>query len=337
MISSASCNSTQYNSSESQICGLTVEDIPGPVENLIATPSSPHSIFVTWSLPLNYTAPGLSYTISIMKTDKSNMLTFEAINQLYYHIDKLEENTDYIISVTAHNEIGEGESVEVTNTTLPSFPDAPTNVELNSNGCQLNVTWEDVNKIVNNVDLYTALVQCNEVVQELTVSSMIAKFDICSEGQLGLTWCSAKVFSANDVGTSELSELSYAVYPLLKPPRPDCYITEDIGNGVEISFTITTPYALDQLYVSYKLISVYEPNPTFITELFSNLSNNSNLLSNSIRFTSLVRNTNYTFRLRLCDEDPNDINQCSDPCSLSFIPSRVSYCNSIILSIVYDM
>lgn len=317
MISSATCNSIQYNSSESQICGFTVDDIPGPVENLIATPSSPHSIFVTWSLPLNYTAPGLIYIISIMKTDKSNMSTDEVINQLYYHFDKLEENTDYIISVTTRNEIGEGESVEITNTTLPSFPDAPTNVQLNSDGCQLTVTWEDVNKIENNVDLYTAFVRCNRLVQQLTVSSMIANFNICSD-QLGLAWCSAQVVSVNDIGSSELSELAYAVYPLVKPSRPNCYRTEDIGTTVEISFTITTPYALDQLFVSHKLISVYEPNPTFITKLFSNLPNN------SIRFTSLVRNTNYTFELRLCDQDPNDIDRCSDPCSLSFIPSMVS-------------
>ena len=321
----------QYNSSESQICGFTVDDIPGPVENLIATPSSPHSIFLSWSVPLNYSAPGLIYTISVTKTDKSNLLTFEVINQLYFHIYNLEENTDYIISVTPRNDIGEGESIEITNTTLPNFPDPPTNVNLNINDCQLTVTWEDVNKVENSVDMYTAFVRCNRLVQNLTVSTMIANFDICSEGQLGMTWCSAQVYSENDVGTSELSELSYGLYPLVKPSRPNCYKTEDIGTAVEISFTITTPYALDQLYVSHKLISVYEPNPAFMTKLFSELTNN------SFRFTSLVRNTNYIFELKLCDQNPNDMNRCSDPCSLSFTASMVSYCNNVILSATYNM
>ena len=97
-----------------------------------------------------------------------------------------------------------------------------------------------------------------------------------------------------------------------------CYVTQNISGMVAISYTITTPYALDRLTVNYTLTPQSPdspPNKTFDDD-------NDNVLV----LPGLNRTRVYEFQLMLCDMDYG----CSDPCELSITPSQVCY-----TSIVY--
>ena len=306
------CGDRTQTSEPQTSCGVTSDDIPGPVELLTVSTLSPYSVFVSWSPPDNYSNPGLKYEI---KWKYANMVNDSdmVIDQLYYIITELEPNTQYTISVTGVNDVGYGSESEKQVTTLVGVPTSPHDVEISFSGCTMTIAWEHNDRVEFSVSQYQVRTRCNGQFFNATVGSNTNShtFPICNGEASGyLAWCSAQVRARNDIGYSDFSNFADAVFPLIPPSKPDVFITENVGSSVRISFTLSAPYALDRLTVNFSLTPLpSSDNPT------NHTFNGTNVLV----FNGLIRTKTYRFTLMLCDWDVG----CSDPSSLEFQPSQV--------------
>ena len=92
---------------------------------------------------------------------------------------------------------------------------------------------------------------------------------------------------------------------------PRCFITQEVGTTVFISYTLSAPYALDDLYVKYSL------TPTTGVSVEETMPFDGN---NTLSFDDLSRDQEYSFSLQLCDT----LTKCGNSCSIVFFPNTVS-------------
>ena len=308
------CSNETLQSESALACNQTLDDLPGPVEQLQGVSPNPESIFVTWYPPLNYSNPSLTYEIQWFSSDILIDSCF-VLDNLYFFIEGLNASTVYTIHVNAFSSVGYGSTMIASYETLPSVPSSPdsVNIQFDNTDCKMTVGWSH-DKDEDSVTQYRIRAHCNRMEYEATVDkdTMSHTFnDICNGDITALAWCTAQVQAVNEVGSSDYSSFAESVYPQSTPSTPTCYIANDLGNMVSISYTITAPYALDMLSVNYSLV----PTPANHS-LDTNRSFDGN---NVLNFTGLSRSSVYLFRLMLCDMD----NICSDPCELNFTTSQV--------------
>ena len=317
------CGDETFLGDERQACETTNDGSPGSVDGLTATTSSPQSVLVRWYPPLNYSVPGISYLITAVPEGGMANSVSEATFNLFFHLTDLQNDTEYTISVSARTKDGllEGPAETVTATTFPSYPDPPTDVSISISNCILTVTWDDPTNDKYGVDNYMVFIRCNRFTENKTVGSndRSAQFNICpgNENSPSFSWCSTQVMSENDVGPSDFSQWTSVIVPLQDISTPQCFITEDRGYSVFISYTVTAPYALDALYYQYSLENKMGLSVDSQTAVINSTTNN------TLELMNVVRNTEYVFRLRLCDGSRSP-NLCSSHCVISFNSSSVS-------------
>ena len=294
-------------------CQQTNDIAPGPVRDLTVTALSPTSLLVVWTPPANYGRPGLTYTITIDSVNPVSVL-----DQTNYFIDDLTANTEYSIGVSGSSGAGSGSEVSVTQSTSPAAPDPPTSPVLTfpdpGDLTRLTFTWNDTTSVTFDVMEYRAFVRCNEFEDSMNVSStdMTVDFVIDDPGS-DFSWCTGQVQAVNSVGRSRFSELADVVVPSRVPSQPRCFLTDDFGSAVNISFTITDPFSLSELNVMYTIES------DLAVETRSYLFNAENGTNDVI--VQVTRNTVYDFQLVLCN-----VAGCGLPCQelRNFTTSTVS-------------
>ena len=318
------CDGRDYQSEAVLLCNQTMDGIPGEVEDLTLSSPNPTSLYVTWSPPSNYSNPSLVYDIR-WKSDDSLIDSCMGLDQLYCFIDGLNQSTWYVVTVTAMSSVGSGPSKSDGIQTGADVPSVPEDVMIKFNGCDMTVSWSHDDKQYYDVEEYMVRVHCNQQDIDKSVSStqMSTTINICGEGITALSWCIAQVRASNSIGYGSYSPFVEAVYPQSTPSTPLCFVSEDLGYLVAISFTITAPYSLDTLGVNYT-VSPEPANP--------HIGNHSFTGSNVLNFTGLDRTIVYDFSLILCDE-PND--DCSPPCQVTFTPSQVRYCCQVNIGYRY--
>lgn len=320
IVTGATCDGITRNSTTgTEVCAVTSSGPPGPVGNLQVFPSSPFSVLVTWEPPLNYSAPDVQYNATIFENgeqDGDDVLVAQVtvIDQLYYYFVGLEQNREYYVSVMPFTDAYEDNlAVDKTVTTLPTVPPSPTNVLINMTGETLLVSWTDEFSANYSVLEYTVVASCNNDLFNATTEDTTVAIIVGEPS--GNVWCTARVQSVNDVGPGDFSLWIQAIFPLMIPLEPQCFLTEEVGNMAVISFTLTAPYALEYLTFDYSFanetVNVSETDRWFNG-------------TNSLSFTELSRNVQYRFMLRLCDSNPilSD-KRCGNSCMLNFFPSQV--------------
>ena len=302
----ATCNSLVHPGEITSACGRTSDTTPLPVQSLFALSVSDHSLFVSWEPPTNYERPGLQYVLSI---SGQNIMT----GQTYYFINSLQPSTSYTIEVRAVSTAGMSDLRQATNMTKPPLPSPPTNVRFStstesgsSSSSSLVLEWMSVPSVTH----YSVFWKCNELDGNTTTSDTV--LNVISYNSLNhtYTWCTARVQSINEIGISDLSEAASSVIPPMPPPQPTCFLVDNKGSSADFSFTVTDPFSLNQLEIYWML-----------TTGSNMVSNDRSPFVNSTLTVALMRNTNYIFRLRLCN-----LHGCGDDCSpISFTTNSVSW------------
>lgn len=297
------CNFMTHSGPVVSACGHTTDGKPPPVQNLRVIPVSDHSLYVVWEPPGNYTRPGLRYLVGI--GGQNNVIVWD---QTHYFINTgLVPSTSYTVEVHVISTVGMSEPNNVTITTKPRFPTPPKNVRFSSDSSS-NVTvleWD----AVPGVNHYVVFWQCNEFTGNATSETTSVIIDIDSL-EYPYAWCTARVQSVNEIGVSDLSNVSSVVTPWTAPPQPMCFLIHNRGSSAVFSFTATDPFSLHQLHVDWKL------NTTSGTTELSNAS----IFKNSTLIIPVRRNTAYVFSLRLCN-----VQGCGDYCqSIMFTANSVS-------------
>ncbi len=299
-----------------QFCGQTMDVIPGVISSLDITTLSPFSLLLVWTPPTNYRRQGLTYTIELQDDSRNVENTYTVTDLTSYYIDGLTQNTQYYIDIAAHNDVEQGPSLDMPITTLPSNPPPPTDpvLSISPDYMSANLTWELPDASLYSVTGYIVYLRCNEVVYsgENTSETSIS-LDISDPGA-DFAWCAAQVQAVNDIGRSDFSVLAQAVVPSRKPSRPRCFLVDDQGSQVTISFDVTHPFSLSDLTVEYNLTSDFD------TTTMGSLDFNSS--SSNVVYLPVSRNTRYGFALILCNKQG-----CSAPCMelSNFTTSSVSY------------
>jgi hypothetical protein len=304
------CNSVTYSGPVVNVYARTSDIVPDPVQSLSAIAVSDHSLFVTWEPPLNYIRPGLNYSVNIAE-DTNNAFAGHAstvVDQTYFFMNmNLTPSTIYKIDVTAVSSVGMSTDATVNRMTKPSLPHPPDNVQFLIENSHVTLEWNAQFNAAN----YTVFWKCNEMdgIIITTVTSVL----IGSSINLGTsyTWCTARVQSANVVGLSDLSAAVSTVIPQSVPPPPTCFLVDNRGSSVTFSFTVTAPFALDELSVNWQL------NTTSTTTV----SSDTHSFENNSLIIRVERNTAYTFSLRMCN-----LQGCGDYCSsFAFTTNTVSF------------
>ena len=285
------------------VYGRSSDGIPSPVQSLSVVPVSDRSLFVTWEPPVNYTRPGLSYSVDMAGR------TSTVSDQTYLFVDEtLSPDTTYSVAVRAISSVGMSAESFAMNTTKPSLPSPPENVRfLAVDNSGLMLEWD----AKSGVDRYVAFWKCNEMNGTIETTKTLVL--ISSSVYLGTnyTWCTARVQSVNEVGYSDLSMAVSSVIPQSVPPSPDCFLVDNQGSAAIFSFTVTDPFSLDELSVDWQLntsSAIAEGGD----EPFVDSGNTLTIL--------LQRNTEYVFHLRLCNS-----RGCGDYCpSIDFTTNTVS-------------
>ena len=308
------CNGIDHIGLTSEMCTTTLDVVPGAVQSISATSISSSSLLVEWSPPDNYQRPGLMYMV-IISNNVANDIFNGAISTTYYFADQLNANTNYTISVQAMTaSLSTPMSVRtITATTSPSVPLPPQNVNLEfREGNILDVSWVDSNQLIFNTSLYRVAWRCDNFNNEANTQSLSVSITL-PPGALDFSWCTAKVQSINNIGTSEFSELTSIVIPPTRPQQPICYFVSDNGGSVTVNFGVTDPFLVDDLLYNWIL---YSSNASAAP-----VTNTSSAFNNINTIDIMVsRNTNYSFQLRLC----NSVG-CGDYCSsLVFFTGLVS-------------
>ncbi len=298
-----------------QFCEQTEDAVPGIIPALNITRLSPTSLLLVWAPPSNYQRPGLMYSVLLEDESRITVNMYTVTDQTSYYIDGLSPNTLYYIVIKAESTVEEGPLFEQSVTTLPSPPPRPSipNLTVDSTNLSAILTWELANAADYSVTGYYAVIRCNELeYSQMNTSGMSVTFDISDPGA-DFAWCTAQVQSVNDIGRSEYSELAQTVVPSRRPSQPRCFVVDDKGSQVTISFDVTHPFSLKDLIVNYNLTSDFG---TIANDSFPFISSSINQLN-----ATVSRNTQYSFSLVLCNN-----HGCSSPCDdlLNFTTSSVS-------------
>lgn len=299
-----------------QSCGQTLDTVPLGVRNVSIVRVSPRAILPTWEPPSNYERQGLTYTITVWSSAMGSVVRgpFTVTDRLSFYINGLTANTQYNVIVEATSAAGMGNSVQNVVTTLPSEPPPPENPRLSVvDSNTLNLMWDDPNRQTYNVVNYYAALRCNEIVQNVTTPGMSTQFTISSP-VADFAWCTAQVQAINDIGRSSFSNLTNIVVPSRAPEQPRCFLVDDLGSQLNISFDVTYPFSIEGMTIEWILTPDYNLG-TPVTDSFNFTANTSNRVA-----IPVSRNTRYNFQLRICN-----IHGCSDYCLLSnFTTSSVS-------------
>lgn len=303
------CNSVTYSGPAVNVHLRTSDVAPGPVQNLSAIAINDHSLFVTWEPPLNYMRPGLNYSVNIADDADAFAGHARILDQTYFFMNmNLTPNTPYKVEVKAISSVDMSMDTTVNIMTKSSLPSPPDNVQfLAVEGNGVTLGWNVQSDVVN----YTVFWKCNEMDGNITTTN--ASILISNSINLGssYTWCTARVQSANEVGLSDLSAAVTTVIPQSVPPPPICFLVDNQGSSVTFSFTVTAPFALNELNVHWQLN----------TSSTTTVSNNRQQFENSSLTILVERNTEYIFSLRLCN-----LQGCGDYCSsIAFTTNTVSF------------
>ena len=254
-------------------------------------------MLVTWQPPSNYQRPELTYNISISSGGFN--CSFTTYSDTYLYIDELEPSTEYSVSVAAVSGEGMGVSVTATNSTLPSAPPSPKDPELeivDDMAVTLRLSWSFPDADKYQIRMYEAIMRCNE--QELPLQSttgLSVDFDVTNPSS-DFAWCTAQVLAVNDVGRSPFSTLADIAIPSKRPSTPRCFLVDDQGTSVTISFDVTHPFSLDTLEIRDLLVADHQ-NPADVNENITSF----NALSSNVLVRQVDRNTKYDFQLRICN------------------------------------
>lgn len=312
------CNSANNSGPVVNVYARTSDIVPDPVQSLSAVAVSDHSLFVTWEPPLNYMRPGLSYSVNIAeRTSTFAGHVSTVLDQTYFFMNmNLTPSTQYKIDVTAISSVGMSMDTTVNRMTKPSLPHPPDNVQFLIQNNRVTLEWNAQSDATN----YTVFWKCNEMDGNITTINTSVLISTSINLGSSYTWCTARVQSANVIGLSDLSAAVSTVIPQSVPPPPICFLADNRGSSVTVSFTISAPFALDELSVNWQLIDT--TSTTRVSTDTHGFENNS--------LTILVeRNTAYTFSLRLCN-----LQGCGDYCSsIAFTTNTVSFLTSMYFRI----
>lgn len=307
--------STQVLGLPAQLCGRTLDTVPLAVSNLNVLRVSPSALLPTWEPPSNYQRRGLIYTITV-NSAMGNIVRgpFTVTDGLSHYIDGLDSNTLYSVMVKATSTAGMGPQEDRMVTTLPSAPPPPQNLRLTAvDSDTVQLIWNDSNRQSYNVTLYFAVLRCNEALQNDTTTDLSIRFTI-PRPTADFAWCTAQVQSVNTIGRSAFSNLANVVVPSRAPEQPRCFLVDDVGSQVSISFDVTYPFSVEGMRVEWNL-SAHFRTEEVRRDTFNFNSSTSNRIS-----VPVSRNTRYDFQLRICNR-----HGCSDYCRLSnFTTSSVS-------------
>ena len=296
-----------------QLCSRTSDVVPGDIRALTIEALSPFGLLAIWEPPENYQRSGLTYNIRVEDTTPTLIPTDSVTDLTSYYIGNLMANTLYSIAITAESGEGVGNPVTMNGSTLPSAPAPPTNPTLSIIGpLELMLTWDDATAADFSVSEYRAVWRCNELDNGTSTPGMSITIDISDPGA-DFAWCTAQVQAINNIGQSDYSELADIAIPSRIPSQPRCFLNDDFGSTITVSFDVTYPFSLGSLTVNYTLISdfglIRMPEVQFD-------ANSSNVFS-----VAVSRNTRYSFELNVCNRFG-----CSPPCQdlLNFTTSTVS-------------
>lgn len=290
--------------------------LPEAVSSLTVEGANRDGIVTFWNPPSNYQRPGLNYTLSISSPNIATLMY--TTQHTYFYMDSLEALIEYTVTVVPESSEGAGPSNEATSTPLLPPPPPPSDPILRTDAVDPNIlilSWTLNSVEIYNVRRYVAELRCNEenpvvktIEDGMTTSVM---FNIPNMAD-NFVWCAAQLQAENDVGKGRFSELASTALPNTVPSKPRCYLVDDKGSKISISFDVTHPFSLDSLRISYAITS-------------KSYSNSSNLpfasLSANVLSIPVSRNTNYNFQLRVCNT-----HGCSDSCEelRNFTTSPVS-------------
>ena len=296
------CNSMTYSGPVANAQSRTGDGTPSLVQTLGAIAVSDHSLFITWEPPQNYERPGLNYSVDV--AGRTSIVS----DQMYLFINTgLEPNTSYEVAVKAISSAGMSAETTVMKATKPSLPSPPGNVQflaVVNNGLPLE--WTAQSHVAN----YTVFWKCNEMDGNITTTYTAVMIDNSVYSGNSYTWCTARVQSANEVGLSDLSVAVSTVIPQSVPPPPTCFLVDNQGSSALFSFTVSTPFSLDELNINWQLN----------TSSTTTVSNNTLHFENNSLTILVERNTEYIFNLRLCN-----LQGCGDYCpSIKFTTNTVS-------------
>ncbi|XP_059093555.1 neogenin-like isoform X2 [Tigriopus californicus] len=119
-------------------------DVPGPVSQLTARPTSSFSILISWGKPSYSNTFVTSYKLYYRRDDEMEVKSM-TLNSLQYHLTELREYTEYTFWISAFNSNGEGAfSEEIVTRTFSDVPaDPPQNVTLEADSSKsLIIRWE---------------------------------------------------------------------------------------------------------------------------------------------------------------------------------------------------
>ena len=273
-------------------------------------------ILVTWNPPANYERSGLEYRI-VISAPKFSTVDTTTNDQGYFYLGSLNASKAFTVTVSARNSEGVGPALEANGTTLPPSPPPPTNPRLSivdSSVVTLNFSWSYDDVVLYQVTRYVAVLRCNEGEEESKMTEeMSVTFDVTDPGT-NFAWCTAQVQAENeDVGRGQFSALASIALPSTAPSKPRCYLVDDQGSSISISFDVTHPFSLDSLKIRYIITADFETESPEIEKNFTSLGN--------VLPLSVSRNTNYDFKLRLCNT-----HGCSEYCDQlrNFTTSSVS-------------
>ncbi|XP_039400068.1 netrin receptor DCC isoform X2 [Mauremys reevesii] len=117
--------------------------VPGPVENLRAVPTSPTSVLLSWEPPAYANGPVQGYRLFCTETATGKEQNIE-VDGLSYKLEGLKKFTEYTLRFLAYNRYGPGVSTEdLTVMTLSDVPSGmPQNVSLEVvNSRSIKVSW----------------------------------------------------------------------------------------------------------------------------------------------------------------------------------------------------
>ena len=300
------CNTLTHSGPEVSTCGRTIDAVPTCVQNLSVISISDHSLLIEWEPPANYARPGLSYSLNVNGQNSS------VLDGTHYFINAgLTPSTNYRVKVKAISSVGMSDECSASNTTKPSFPIPPRNVSFSADPGNGNtgpvLDWDTATSATH----YKVFWKCNEVNgtnTTETTSIMITNYNTSGDSTI---WCTARVQTVNEIGRSDLSDAVSVIIPQSVPPQPTCFLVDNKGSSAVFSFTVTEPFSLHELNVEWQL-----------SNSSANESSGGSNFSNNSLTVPVRRNTQYRYRLRLCNAQG-----CGDYCrEIQFTTNTVSCC-----------
>jgi hypothetical protein len=289
-----------------EVCGETSDVVPGVVRDLIVEGVNREGILATWNPPANYERSGLTYRISVTAPGFSGAVATIS-DQAFYYLGSLEASQEYTVTVSAESSVGVGAGEAAMNSTLPSPPPPPSDPQLGTKAVSddvvtLELTWNPVDNATYQVTGYVAVLRCNddEPMSKLTTNLEVT-FDVTNPGA-NFAWCTAQVQTVSTVGRGHFSDLVSIALPSQAPSTPRCYLVDDQGSTVTISFDVTHPFSLNSLKIRYTLVPDFQV-PSSVNEIVETFN------ANNVLVLPVSRNTKYNFQLRLCND-----HGCSEYC-----------------------